>query len=109
MQPHINIWIEHNGEVVLSDWRVGLLEAIDEHGSISAAAIKLKVPYHRAWDKLNEMERGLGVKLVEAQIGGAGGGGAHLTPEGRAYIEKFRRFQSGFQEQIEARFKAAFE
>ena len=108
MRPRINIWIEHGGEVVLSDWRVSLLETIAETGSISAAALKLNVPYHRAWDKLNEMERGLGEKLVEAQAGGAGGGGAHLTRAGQAYIERFRRLQEGFEETLERRFKDEF-
>ncbi len=108
MQPRINLWIEHDGEVVLSDWRVSLLEAIAETGSISSAAARLKVPYHRAWDKVHEMEHGLGVRLVETQTGGAGGGGAHLTPEGHDYVERFRKFEAGFKEQIERRFKETF-
>jgi molybdate transport system regulatory protein len=108
MQPRINLWIEHDGEVVLSDWRVSLLEAIAETGSISSAAAHMNVPYHRAWDKIHEMEQGLDVKLVEAQVGGAGGGGARLTPEGLDYVERFRRFQAGFKEQVERRFKEAF-
>ena len=38
MEPRLNVWIEHNGTVVLSEWRVRLLEAIDQTGSISRAA-----------------------------------------------------------------------
>jgi molybdate transport system regulatory protein len=108
MKPCINLWIEKDGEVVLSEWRVGLLEAIADTGSISAAAAKLKVPYHRAWDKLEEMEKGLGLKLVATQTGGSGGGGARLTSAGLDYVEKFRRFEAGFQEQIERRFVEVF-
>jgi len=108
MQPRINLWIERDGEVVLSDWRVSLLEAIVETGSISSAAARLDVPYHRAWDKIHEMEQGLGIRLVETQTGGPGGGGARLTPEGEAYVDKFRRFQAGFKEQIEQRFTETF-
>ena len=108
MQPRINLWIEQDDDVVLSEWRVSLLEAIAETGSISSAAAKLDVPYHRAWDKIHEMEQGLGVKLVETQTGGAGGGGAHLTQAGLDYVVKFRRFQAGFQEQVERRFEEIF-
>lgn len=108
MRPRLNLWIEQDGEVVLSDWRVSLLEAIAETGSISSAAARMNVPYHRAWDKIHEMEEGLKVKLVEAQAGGAGGGGAHLTPEGEAYVERFRKFQAGFKEQVERRFAETF-
>ncbi|HJW83905.1 MAG TPA: LysR family transcriptional regulator, partial [Anaerolineae bacterium] len=70
MEPRLNLWIEQDGEVVLSNWRVSLLEAIGATGSISAAAARLNVPYHRAWDKLDEMEKGIGVKLVATQTGG---------------------------------------
>ena len=34
MQPRANFWIEQDGQVVLSSWRVKLLEAIAETGSI---------------------------------------------------------------------------
>ncbi len=108
MRPRINLWIEKDGEVVMSEWRASLLEAIAETGSISSAASQLKVPYHRAWDKIHEMEDGLGVKLIETQAGGAGGGGAHLTPEGQEYLKKFRRFQTGFDDQVERRFEEIF-
>ena len=108
MEPRFNVWIEHHGVVVLSEWRVKLLEAIDQTGSISRAAEKMKITYHRAWEKLHEMEEGLGYKLVDAQVGGAGGGGAELTPRGRELMKKFRTFDQGLGEEIEQRFEASF-
>lgn len=108
MQPRINLWIEKDGDVVLSVWRVQLLEAIDQTGSISSAANKMDVSYHRAWDKLQEMEQGLGIRLIETQTGGAGGGGAHLTDAGRDLITKFYRFQEGFEQQVQQRFDKTF-
>ena len=76
MIPRHNIWLELDGEVVLSVWRVRLLEAIEEKGSITSAAEALDVPYRRAWQRLHEMEERLGVTLVKTEVGGAGGGGA---------------------------------
>lgn len=108
MEPRFNLWIEHNGIVVLSEWRVKLLEAIDQTGSISRAADKMKVTYHRAWEKLHEMEQGLGYKVVDAQVGGAGGGGAELTDQGRELIKRFRAFSQGLGDEIDERFDAAF-
>jgi molybdate transport system regulatory protein len=108
MEPHFNLWIEHNGVVVLSNWRVKLLEAIDQTGSISRAAERLKVTYHRAWEKIHEMEEGLGYKVVDAQVGGAGGGGAELTPQGRELMSKFHMFSRGLSEEIDQRFENAF-
>jgi molybdate transport system regulatory protein len=108
MEPKFNLWIEHNGVVVLSEWRVRLLDAIDQTGSISRAAEHMKVTYHRAWEKLHEMEDGLGYKLVEAQVGGVGGGGAELTPQGRALMKQFRALSQGLVDEIDQRFDEVF-
>lgn len=108
MEPKFNLWIEQDGVVVLSAWRVQLLEAIQATGSISAAAEQLKVPYRRAWEKLQEMEHGLGRKLVETAVGGAGGGGALLTAEGQQAVAKFKRFAADFDREVAARYELAF-
>jgi molybdate transport system regulatory protein len=108
MEPKFNLWIEHNGVVVLSEWRVKLLETIDQTGSISRAAEKMKVTYHRAWEKIHEMEEGLGYKLLDAQVGGAGGGGAELTDRGRDLVKRFRAFEQGLHDEIDDRFEATF-
>ena len=108
MQPKSNLWIEKDGEVVLSRWRVSLLRAIDETGSISAAAEKIQVSYHRAWEKLHEMETRLGVTLVETQTGGQHGGGARLTPAARDYIARFERFSSGIDDLVVRHFVESF-
>lgn len=104
-----NIWIEKDGKVVLSFWRVRLLEAIRDTGSISAAASKMGVSYRRAWDKIHECEERLGVKLVETQTGGEGGGGSELTPAAVDYIERFRKFTAGLNEIIAQRFRENFQ
>ncbi len=59
LKPRLNLWIECDGQVVLSKWRVGLLEAIQGTGSIYAAAERMNVQYRCVWDKLEEMEKGL--------------------------------------------------
>lgn len=108
MLPRLNVWLEKDGEVVLSQWRVRLLEAIGETGSISAAAEKLGVPYRRAWEKVQEIEAGLGEKVVETAIGGVHGGGAHLTEAGRRVIAQFHAFADGLDAEIERRYHQTF-
>jgi len=108
MEPKFNLWIEKDGVVVLSAWRVGLLETIDATCSISAAAKKLKLPYRRAWEKLQEIEGGLGIKVIETAIGGTGGGGARLTPAGRKAIEQFHKFSAGFEDKVQERYAKVF-
>jgi molybdate transport system regulatory protein len=109
MNPKANFWIEENGKVVLSTWRVNLLEAIAETGSISAAASKLGVSYRRAWEKINECEERLGVKLVETQTGGIGGGGSYLTPVATDYVHRFRQFTTGLNGIVNQRFEKFFQ
>jgi hypothetical protein len=52
--PRSKVWLERGGQVVLSDWRVELLEAIEATGSLARAAERLEVPYRTAWYKLKE-------------------------------------------------------
>src|SRR3972149_6697158 len=108
MQPKFNLWLEKNDEVVLSTWRVALLRAVAEAGSISAAAERMRVQYRTAWQKINEMETRLGVKLVETQVGGQRGGGAHLTKTALDYLDKFARFNAAIQEAVNANYSETF-
>ncbi len=108
MQVRANVWIERDGQVVLSRWRVALLLAVQETGSISAAAQHLGIPYHRAWDKIRECEKRLGVTLLTTQTGGVGGGGAHLTPAAVDYIQRFKQLECGLDELIQERFQVTF-
>jgi molybdate transport system regulatory protein len=108
LAPHVNLWVERAGQVVLSGWRIALLEAVAESGSISGAAERMEVDYRVAWKKIDEMERGLGVRLVQTQVGGRGGGGAELTPAAAEYIRRYRRFSAGIEEEMSRRFAEAF-
>ena len=92
MEAKFNIWFEVDGEVATSLWRVELLEAIDKHGSITAGAKAMGVPYRVAWQKVHDMEERLGKKLLETQTGGSEGGGAALTGAGRAHVRQMRHF-----------------
>jgi molybdate transport system regulatory protein len=108
MYPKINVWIEIDEQVVLSRWRVDLLKAVAETGSISAAAERMGVPYRRAWEKIHEMQVRLGELLLDTQTGGPGGGGARLTPTAQDYILRFQEFSTGIDDFVEQQFRQAF-
>src|SRR3972149_6449850 len=91
LEVRSKLWLERGGKVALSDWRVELLLAIDETGSLAAAAERMAVPYRTAWYKLREAEEELGVPLVSSESGGAHGGGSRLTAEARRIAERFRQ------------------
>lgn len=38
--PRTKLWLEIDGRIALSDWRVRLLEAVGETGSLKAAAAR---------------------------------------------------------------------
>jgi len=92
MEPQFNVWFEIDGEVAASRWRMKLLDAIGELGSITAGAEAMGVPYRVAWQKVHEMEERLGEPLLDTTTGGSKGGGARLTDAGRFHIDRMRRF-----------------
>ena len=108
LQPQAKLWIEIDGKIALSQWRVALLEAIEATGSLAKAAEQLRVPYRTASYKLREIEENLGVRLVTGQSGGAEGGGSRLTPAGRDYVRRWRVFADGLDAWVATHFEAAF-
>ncbi len=102
------VWLERGGVLALSEWRLDLLKAVDETGSLSEAAERLGVPYRTAWYKLKDIEETLGMKLLATHSGGADGGHSELTPEAQELLARFRRVTAGVAEYVEARFRAEF-
>lgn len=92
MHPRTKLWLEQDDKLALSDYRLRLLKAIAEGGSLAAAAGTLDLSYRRAWGKIREIEQNLGVELVQSAAGGAGGGGSRLTPAGELLIERYEQF-----------------
>jgi molybdate transport system regulatory protein len=109
MQPRAKLWVEKDGRIVLSDYRVQLLRHIDETGSLAEAAERMQLSYRRAWGKVREIEQNLGVKLVESAAGGAGGGGSRLTEEGRKLVGLYDRFRTSIDQDLTREFARAFE
>jgi molybdate transport system regulatory protein len=104
------IWIEcrGRGNVVLSEWRAELLEAIDAHGSLSRAAEALDIPYRTAWERVKATESEIGFRLLDSESGGLDGGGSRLTPQARELCRRFRRISGGIQEVVSRRFAVEF-
>ena len=84
------VWLEKDGKLFMGWGRVKLLEQIDELGSISAAARSMKLAYRNAWLWVEAMNRLAPSPLVEKATGGAHGGYARLTDEGRKIITEYR-------------------
>ncbi|MEX2226957.1 MAG: LysR family transcriptional regulator [Dehalococcoidia bacterium] len=109
MQPRAKLWLERDGRIVLSDYRVRLLRHIDETGSLAEAAERMHLSYRRAWGKVREIEQNSGMKLVESAAGGAGGGGSRLTAEGRRLVELYDRFRASVEQDMSREFGRVFD
>jgi len=81
------------GQQSLTSAQVQLLKAIDDCGSISAAAWQVGVSYKTAWDRIDAMNNLADRALVERSIGGRKGGGTRLTDQGRRIIAGFEALQ----------------
>ncbi|MFH5797836.1 TOBE domain-containing protein [Haladaptatus sp. CMAA 1911] len=77
-------------DVAFDERDVRLLRAIDEHGSLNAAATALGRSYAHAQRRIVTLEEGFG-PLVRRERGGSSGGGSTLTDEARGLIQRFRR------------------
>lgn len=77
----------------LGPGKADLLEAIARTGSISAAGRAMKMSYRRAWLLVDDLNRMFRQPLVEAQPGGAKGGGARLTPLGLEVVTHYRAIE----------------
>lgn len=83
------LWVKKNGKNFLGKGRIELLELIQKHGSIHAAAKVMKMSYKAAWDSIDAMNKLSNTPLVEKTSGGKGGGGTIVTARGQEIIEAF--------------------
>jgi len=74
----------------LGDERIGLLEQIARHGSITKAAKAAGISYKTAWDVIDEVNNLSPKPLVVRTSGGRGGGGTVLTDEGKEVVRLYR-------------------
>ncbi|QET05059.1 LysR family transcriptional regulator [Cupriavidus pauculus] len=79
--------------VAIGPGKVSLLEAIREHGSITAAARSMGMSYRRAWLLVQELNKAMQSPAVVSEHGGEGRGGTTLTPEGEAVIRLYRQIE----------------
>jgi molybdate transport system regulatory protein len=91
LHPQLTLWLENSaGEPAFGKGRMVILDAVDAHGSLSAAARALGMSYRGLWARLRRSERRLGYPLVVSHPGCGRDSGSALTPEGRALLERYR-------------------
>ena len=89
----LSIRIDLAGGGRIGPGKVALLEEIGRSGSISAAGRAMKMSYRRAWQLVEDLNRTVGSPVVQASVGGSGGGGARLTEAGRTLVQEYRALE----------------
>lgn len=83
------VWMTVGGEQLGGTNRVGLLAALAQCGSITAAAKQVGLSYKAAWEAIDTMNNLAGEPLVQRLTGGKGGGGTRLTARGAQLVQNF--------------------
>ena len=89
----IKVQLYCGGEIAMGPGKADLLEAIEAHGSISAAGRVLGMSYRRAWLLVDTMNRCWREPLVDTFPGGAHGHGARLSALGGKVLRRYRDLQ----------------
>lgn len=92
LKPTFRLVMEDSDEKpVMDQIDALLLRRIGEKGSLTEGAKAAGVSYRSAWDRIKLMERKIGRKLLETQVGGPEGGGAILTEVAEELLREFRK------------------
>jgi molybdate transport system regulatory protein len=87
--PRAKVWLEVDGRYVFGHGVSEILKAVEQTGSIKAAAKQLAKSYRYVWSKIKDTERSLGAPLVHTQVGGGDSRRSGLTPLASDLIRDF--------------------
>lgn len=87
------IFFTDTGEKFFGEGPYRLLMAVEETGSLRAAALSMEMAYSKALKLLKNAEAALGFRLTARAAGGRDGGGSTLTPEGKEWLAKYEAYR----------------
>jgi len=109
MRPRAKFWLETDeGEYLMGPRTLRLLEAVQQTGSLKAAAREAGFSYRSAWSRVRRVEAALGFKLIESHSGGEGGGSSRLTPEAAEFLRRYQEFLRKSAYGVAEMFEAVF-
>jgi len=93
LKIRFRVWLEKEGEPIISEGKYRLLREIERTGSIKEAARKLGLSYKKAHSQIRTIEERLGFEVVRRQRKR----GAVLTEAGREILSEYERVLSAFR------------
>jgi len=97
LKVKFKVWLEKNGEPIISEGKYRLLKEIENSGSILKASEKLGLSYKRAYSQIKAIEERLGSKILERKRKR----GAKLTDIGRRIIREYEEVIGEFEKLAE--------
>ena len=96
------------GDVFFGPGTGQLLDMIHQTGSIQEACCRIGLSYSKGSRMIREVERQLGIPVVERRTGGMGGGGSSLTDEGKKLMDSYARMVAEVRQSTEQIFLKYF-
>jgi molybdate transport system regulatory protein len=97
-----------HGEPFCGPGMIKLLRGIKDTGNVRKSCELMGMSYSKGWKLLRLMEECLKSVLVFRQQGGKGGGEAHLTDEGEAFLKNFLAFDDAATKAVDKLFEKHF-
>lgn len=87
------IILDDNGDKFFGEGPARLMRAIEETGSLRAAASSMGMAYSKALNLIKRAETALGFSLTARTVGGKSGGGSCLTEEGKEWLGRYEHYR----------------
>ena len=104
MRLKCKVWLEKDGKLCFGAGRARILKAVDQTGSLNAAARELGLSYRHAWSQIHTAEQRLGEPLLLRTRGGNRRGGAELTDYAREVMRRFESLEREVRDFTDRRF-----
>lgn len=94
MKPMMRVYLtDEEEQKFFGEGPYRLLRAVEETGSLRAAAGSMGMAYTKALNLVKRTERGLGCAVTTRATGGKDGGGSVLTDEGKELLTKYEAYR----------------
>ncbi len=93
LKPRQKLWLNWDGVFLMGPRYLVFLDAVARTGTIRAAGQVVGWSYRTCLNRIRQMERVLGAKVLATARGGSRGGGARLTAEARRLVKVFAQWR----------------
>lgn len=94
LEPSYTVSLAHEDRKVIGELEAEMLRAIEQTGSYSEAARTLSLSYAFLWNRIAQIERSVGWRIVSSERGGVKGGRAELTSQGKQLLQAYLKLDS---------------